>query len=56
MLPWPPAVRAQPDTIYAPPFPRGISWIHRWMLAKGLPMQEEPLEPEWIRKLAQSGR
>jgi peptidoglycan/xylan/chitin deacetylase (PgdA/CDA1 family) len=36
--------------------PRGISWIHRWMLAKGLPMQEEPLEPEWIRKLAQSGR
>jgi hypothetical protein len=32
--------------------PRGISWIHRWMLAKGLPLQEEPLEPEWIRKLA----
>ena len=27
MLPWPPAVRAQPDRIYAPPFPRGMSWI-----------------------------
>lgn len=35
--------------------PRGISWIHRWMLAKGLPLQEEPAEPEWIRKLALSG-
>lgn len=33
--------------------PRGISWLHRWMLAKGLPMQEEPLEAEWVRTLAQ---
>jgi peptidoglycan/xylan/chitin deacetylase (PgdA/CDA1 family) len=33
---------------------RGLSWIHRWMLAKGLPMREEPLEPEWVRNLAQS--
>ena len=33
--------------------PRGISWLHRWMLAKGLPMREEPLEAEWVRKLAQ---
>ena len=31
---------------------RGLSWIHRWMLAKGLPMQEEPLEPAWIRESA----
>jgi peptidoglycan/xylan/chitin deacetylase (PgdA/CDA1 family) len=30
---------------------RGISWLHRWMLAKGLPMREEPLEAEWVRKL-----
>jgi peptidoglycan/xylan/chitin deacetylase (PgdA/CDA1 family) len=29
---------------------RGISWLHRWMLAKGLPMQEEPSEPAWIRQ------
>ena len=27
MLPWPP-VRAQPDTIPAPPFPRGLTWIN----------------------------
>jgi peptidoglycan-N-acetylglucosamine deacetylase len=31
---------------------RGISWLHRWMLAKGLEMREEPLEPEWVRELA----
>jgi thiol-disulfide isomerase/thioredoxin len=27
MLPWPP-VRAQPDTIPAPPFPRGLTWLN----------------------------
>jgi hypothetical protein len=27
MLPWPP-VRAQPNTIPAPPFPRGLEWIN----------------------------
>ena len=27
MLPWPP-VRAQPDTIPAPPFPRDLTWIN----------------------------
>jgi hypothetical protein len=27
MLPWPP-VRAQPDTIPAPPFPRGLEWLN----------------------------
>jgi peptidoglycan-N-acetylglucosamine deacetylase len=31
---------------------RGISWLHRWMLAKGLPMREEPLEADWVRALA----
>ncbi len=29
---------------------RGLSWLHRWMLAKGLPMKEEPSEPDWIRQ------
>ena len=29
---------------------RGLSWLHRWMLAKGLPMKEEPKEPEWINQ------
>ncbi|MBL8148508.1 MAG: polysaccharide deacetylase family protein [Blastocatellia bacterium] len=28
---------------------RGLSWLHRWMLAKGLEMKEEPSEPAWIR-------
>lgn len=32
---------------------RGLSWLHRWMLAKGLPMKEEPGEPDWIRQIAQ---
>jgi peptidoglycan/xylan/chitin deacetylase (PgdA/CDA1 family) len=31
---------------------RGISWLHRWMLAKGLPLQEEPAEAGWVRDLA----
>ncbi|HKO62178.1 MAG TPA: polysaccharide deacetylase family protein [Pyrinomonadaceae bacterium] len=29
----------------------GLSWIHRWMLAKGLEMRPEPPEPEWIANL-----
>lgn len=33
---------------------RGLSWLHRWMLAKGLPMKEEPSEPNWISELARS--
>ncbi|HRH41543.1 MAG TPA: polysaccharide deacetylase family protein [Pyrinomonadaceae bacterium] len=31
---------------------RGLSWLHRWMLAKGLPMKEEPSEPSWVAELA----
>jgi hypothetical protein len=27
---------------------RGLSWLHRWMLAKGLP---EPAEPPFVREL-----
>ena len=30
---------------------RGLSWLHRWMLAKGLTMQPEPLEPPFVREL-----
>jgi peptidoglycan-N-acetylglucosamine deacetylase len=30
---------------------RGLSWIHRWRLAKGLPLQMEPSEPEFIAQL-----
>lgn len=27
---------------------RGLSWLHRWMIAKGLPINEEPGVPAWI--------
>ncbi len=27
---------------------RGLSWLHRWMLAKGLKIREEPGIPDWI--------
>lgn len=30
---------------------RGLSWLHRWMLAKGLTMQPEPLEPLFVREM-----
>jgi peptidoglycan/xylan/chitin deacetylase (PgdA/CDA1 family) len=30
---------------------KGLSWIHRWMLAKGLQMKPEPSEPEFISRL-----
>jgi peptidoglycan/xylan/chitin deacetylase (PgdA/CDA1 family) len=33
---------------------RGDSWIHRWMLAKGLKMRPEPREPEWLTRLIES--
>jgi peptidoglycan/xylan/chitin deacetylase (PgdA/CDA1 family) len=31
--------------------PRGLSWLHRWMLAKGLATQPEPAEPVFVREL-----
>lgn len=31
---------------------RGLSWLHRWMLAAGKDMREEPLEPAWVREAA----
>ena len=30
--------------------PRGISWIHRWGLAKGMPSGWEPDVPDWIAR------
>lgn len=27
---------------------RGLSWLHRWMLAKGLKLNEEPGVPKFI--------
>ena len=34
--------------------PRGLSWLHRWALAKGLTPQEEPREPDWLGELFRS--
>lgn len=30
---------------------RGLSWLHRWMLAKGLEKNDEPLQPKFIDDL-----
>ncbi|HEX8843230.1 MAG TPA: polysaccharide deacetylase family protein [Pyrinomonadaceae bacterium] len=35
---------------------KGLSWIHRWALAKGMEMRQEPREPEWLRTLFMNGR
>jgi peptidoglycan/xylan/chitin deacetylase (PgdA/CDA1 family) len=31
--------------------PKGISWIHRWGVAKGMPIILEPDEPAWLHHL-----
>ena len=36
------------------PVKKGLSWLHRWMLAKGLEIREEPREPEMISELFKS--
>lgn len=39
------------DKVYSLPDAQdnsGLSWIHRWRLAKGLEMQSEPSEPEFV--------
>lgn len=28
--------------------PRGLSWLHRWAVAKGFSLKEEPREPAWM--------
>lgn len=35
---------------------RGLSWLHRWMLAKGMKMKPEPREPEFITEMFDAGR
>jgi peptidoglycan/xylan/chitin deacetylase (PgdA/CDA1 family) len=50
-----PLARALEDPAYQLPeaqSSRGISWLHRWMLAAGKELREEPLEPAWVRELA----
>ncbi len=31
---------------------QGLSWVHRWAIARGIPVREEPREPRWVRALA----
>ncbi len=33
---------------------KGYSWIQRWMLAKGQPLQEHPSIPNWLKALQQT--
>lgn len=33
---------------------QGLSWLHRWMMARGLKMRLEPREPDWLNKLVES--
>ncbi|MDQ3712357.1 MAG: polysaccharide deacetylase family protein [Acidobacteriota bacterium] len=35
---------------------KGISWLHRWMMAKGVKLSEEPDEPEFIQQLFKARR
>ena len=41
-------------TLPEAPAARGLSWLYRWMLAKGLPMQAERLEPSFITGVVQA--
>ncbi|MDT5061018.1 MAG: hypothetical protein QOH63_1477 [Acidobacteriota bacterium] len=38
------------------PSSKGLSWLHRWALAKGMEMRQEPREPEWVTTLFKSER
>ncbi len=31
--------------------PRGLSWLHRWALTRGMELQEEPRDPSWVADL-----
>jgi peptidoglycan/xylan/chitin deacetylase (PgdA/CDA1 family) len=35
---------------------RGLSWLHRWRLAKGHELKMEPREPAWLAELHAAGR
>jgi len=43
---------AEPDALYK----NGISWLHRWRMAKGLPTKWEPEVPKFVDELYKAGR
>ncbi|HEX6182466.1 MAG TPA: polysaccharide deacetylase family protein [Pyrinomonadaceae bacterium] len=46
------AAYAEPDALYR----NGISWLHRWRMAKGLPTKWEPEVPKFVDELYKAGR
>lgn len=49
------ALKDKAYTLEDAPSSKGISWLHRWALAKGMPLREEPREPEWVAALFNNG-
>ena len=43
---------AEPDA----PSEHGVSWLHRWRTAKGLPLKWEPDVPKFVEELFKAGR
>ncbi|HEX8353367.1 MAG TPA: polysaccharide deacetylase family protein [Pyrinomonadaceae bacterium] len=43
---------SEPDALYK----SGISWLHRWRLAKGLPIKWEPEAPKFVDELYKAGQ
>lgn len=43
---------AEPDALYK----SGVSWIHRWRLAKGMPEKREPRSPKFVADLFSAGQ
>jgi peptidoglycan/xylan/chitin deacetylase (PgdA/CDA1 family) len=43
---------SEPDAL----FKGGISWLHRWRLAKGLPLKWEPEVPKFVDELYKAGQ
>jgi peptidoglycan/xylan/chitin deacetylase (PgdA/CDA1 family) len=43
---------AEPDALYK----NGISWLHRWRMAKGLPVKWEPEAPKFVDELYKAGQ
>ncbi len=47
------------DPAYAQPEeyvgPRGLSWLHRWALTRGMEFREEPRDPPWLGELPSGG-
>jgi peptidoglycan/xylan/chitin deacetylase (PgdA/CDA1 family) len=43
---------SEPDALYK----SGVSWIHRWRMAKGLPEKREPRSPKFVDDLYRAGQ